>query len=256
MAPRFAAWWRGHTLGRATRSLGHPQLNRDTSMVKSRPQPVDTSGQPSPRPLRRRPPLPSARAGIGGLLVALAALGSWWTSSGANRQPTDRYLVASRALGPGHRIVADDLRTLSLPSDAAPAAHLFPDSDPPIGRVLAGPLQPGELLQRGVLASEQPPDALLTSIAIEPAWALAGSLRAGDVVDLLATFGDGLSATTTQVARSVPIVDIITKGGAGIGQESGQVLVVRFTDAADLLAAVNAARSGDLTVVRTDGQRQ
>jgi len=208
---------------------------------------------PAARRVRRRPTLPSSRAAIGGLLVAVAALGTWWAAAGRSAPPVT-YLVAAHSLGPGHRLTADDLRArpIALPPGAANQAYAA-SGDLPIGRVLAGPVAAGELLQHGTLAPAQQPASLLASIAVDPAWAVAGTIRAGDHVDLLATYGERDDARTTQVLRNGVVAEVDARSSGAIGQESGQVLTLRFRRPDDLLAAVTAARAGAITVVRTDG---
>src|SRR4051812_33396245 len=61
-----------------------------------------------PRPARR-PVLPSSRAVVGGLLVAVAMIAVYLGAAGAAHGPTAHAVVARHAVPIGHRLTADDL---------------------------------------------------------------------------------------------------------------------------------------------------
>jgi nucleoid-associated protein YgaU len=67
----------------------------------------------SPRTIRPRKGLPSSRAVTGGLLVALAAIGTWWAASDVGQGAGDRYVVADPEAEPDpgprqHRVQPGD----------------------------------------------------------------------------------------------------------------------------------------------------
>src|SRR3954452_11808754 len=64
---------------------------------------------PSGPTIRRRTPLPGGRAVIGGFLVALAATAVFAAYTRATTTPEQRFVVARRALAPGHHITRADL---------------------------------------------------------------------------------------------------------------------------------------------------
>ncbi|HEY4378497.1 MAG TPA: hypothetical protein VGM93_15125, partial [Acidimicrobiales bacterium] len=54
-----------------------------------------------PRSIRPRRGLPGSRAVVGGLLVAVAALGTFAVTTGAGRHAVPRYIVARRPITAG-----------------------------------------------------------------------------------------------------------------------------------------------------------
>ena len=86
---------------------------------------------------------------VGGLLVAVAAVGTWWAATGGGGDRAPRYVVAGRTVGPGEHLSADDLAltAVELPESLRRAA--FTDPDEVVGSVSMGPLAPGELVQAG-----------------------------------------------------------------------------------------------------------
>jgi Flp pilus assembly protein CpaB len=195
---------------------------------------------------------------VGGLLVALTAVGTWWAAADAGRQAPPRYVVAAAALGPGDRLAAGDVRL--APADHPPAleAHAFTSPDDVVGSVLLGPADPGELLQTGtVAAAPGAVGARELSFAVDRDRAVAGRLRAGDRIDVLATYGDGATSETVQVLSGVTVRRIDGSGGTtsgdALGAAAGQTVTVDVRDPAVVRRAVNASRAATLTVVRSTG---
>lgn len=212
--------------------------------------PTATSDDAPRREVRRRTGgIPSTRAVAGGGLVALAAVATWWLASDAGEPPPPRYLVAARALGPGHRLEAGDLRAVAIALPRSTASHAYRSDRAPVGRRLARAVAADELLARDVVRSPATPP-LLASIAVDPAWALDGQLGPGDRIDLLATVGEGPDASTVQVARGIAVSSVGGGSSASLGDTGSQVLTLAFTDPATLLASIDAARTGRVTIVR------
>lgn len=191
---------------------------------------------------------------VGGLLVAVAAVGTWWAAAGDGGDRAPRYVVAGRAVGPGEHLSADDLAltAVELPESLRRAA--FTDPDEVVGSVSMGPLAPGELVQAGSIgAGAGTPEGRELSFSVEAEWAVAGTIRPGDRIDLLATYGDGASAETGPVLEGAVVRRIAETGGDGIGETSRQTITVTVDDPADIAPTVNAARAGSLTVLRATG---
>lgn len=206
------------------------------------------------RTLRPRPGLPSSRAVVGGLLVALAAVGTWWAAAGAGASDGARYVVAARPLGPGEPIGADDVRlaTLDLPPSLRSAART--ELADVVGSVALGPVEAGELLQAGALApGVGHPTAREVSFAVETDWAVAGSLRVGDRIDVLATAEGTAEPTSTRVLTDATIRRLTSSGGDGLGESRTQTITVAVESADDAARLVTAARAATITVVRVTG---
>lgn len=191
---------------------------------------------------------------VGGLLVALAAIGTWWAAAGAGRSGGERYLVATRLVGPGERIEADDVRlaTLDLPDSLRSVA--FAEDSAVVGSVALGPLEPGELLQAGSIApAAGSPDTREVSFAVETDWAVAGSLRPGDRIDVFATYEGTGAPTSTRVLTNATVRRVGTTGGDGLGESRSQTITVAVDGSEPAEDLVTAARAATITVLRVTG---
>ena len=207
-----------------------------------------------PRPLERRSALPTGRAVVGGFLVALAALGTFAAYTSATSGPTTSYVVARRDLPIGTRLTADDLTTLprELPDVVARDA-VFAKEGPLVGATTVGPVRRGELVQAGdVVDKRSGPEALEVSFEIESSRALAGTLRPGERVDVLATFGAGGDTYTVTVVRQALVLDAARdRGGLAAGDTDVISLAVPTSDEA--MALTHAVNAGKVTLVRSTG---
>ena len=206
------------------------------------------------RMLRRRRGLPGSRAVVGGLLVTVALLATWWTATSAGRGPVARYVVAARSIAPGQRLQLADLTLapVDLPVTMRRGAFAAPSSL--VGRVTTSPLEAGDLVQASAV-SEAPGSARERELSFvaDADWAVGGTLRPGDRIDLLATYGTGQSSETTRVLAGIRVRRVARAGGDGIGPSRNQTLTVAIADDRSVKAAVNAARAGTITVVRSTG---
>ena len=107
---------------------------------------------PVARPaVRRRRSLPGRRAVVGGLLVAVAVVGTFAASSRAERTPADRVLVVRRPVTAGQHLKADDVRVeaATLPDDVV-AGSLREPADLTDAVALVA-LDAGEIVQRSAV---------------------------------------------------------------------------------------------------------
>ena len=83
-------------------------------MVMTRPDeglaPTDLHGASSGRVIARVPGIPGARAVVGGLLVALAGVGTFVSWQRASGPPDRSFAVADRDLAPGERVTDEAVR--------------------------------------------------------------------------------------------------------------------------------------------------
>lgn len=221
------------------------------------PSSSGTTGTSEPdRRVVPRASLPSGRAVLGGLLVALAALGTFLAYQGANGPPTTRYAVAVADLDPGTRLGADDIRLepLDLPPDLAAGA--FDDPAALDGAVTVAPVRAGELIQGSAVVppgageSAASPPAHEFSFAVDRTRAVNGSLNRGERIDLLATYGTGESARTHVVVRDALVVDIDNEASPTIGSAATITVTVALPSRDVVLEAAHAAQVAELTLVR------
>ena len=149
------------------------------------------------------------------------------------------------------------------PGDLEPAAVKLPDrllggyvltARALEGQALTRPLHAGELVPLGWLAPVGAgTGGRSITLPVEPEHAVGGDLRAGDRVDVLATFDAGdVRARTTVLARAVDVIGVVEAEGVSFGDDAivGVTLSVTPDEAARLAFA---ARTGEIDIARVDG---
>lgn len=200
-------------------------------------------------PLTRRP---TSRTIVGGLLVTAAALAAYLAATGANSAPQQTMVIANRAIAAGERLDASALATVHLSRNADLATHTFARTDALSGAVTLAPIAEGELVQRSAIAtSDSPEPAREFSFPVDRDRALNGELRAGERVDVLATYGSGTEATTMVLARDARVVRI-NEAKTGALSSAGKLIVTLALVSADqMLDTAHAAQVADITLVRS-----
>ena len=215
---------------------------------------ANTHGAPGGRALKRRSALPTGRAVVGGFLVALAALGIFAAYSSATAGPTTTYVVARRDIPIGTRLTANDLTSLPMElPDVVSREAAFAGEGPLVGATTVGPIRRGELVQAGdVVKKRSGAGELEVSFELESSRALAGTLRPGARVDVLATFGAGADTYTVTVVRQARVLETGTdRGGLADGDTDVISLAVPTSDEA--MALTHAVNAGKVTLVRSTG---
>jgi len=219
-------------------------------MVMTRPTEAfaatDSREAPPRRTVRRVPGVPGPRAVVGGLLVALAGVGTFVSWQQATGTPDHTYAVATRPLRPGEPVTADAVRFQPIDLPAGVAGSAFTSPADLEGRVLVAPVGDGELLQAGAVSDQGPPEpAAEVSIALARDLAVDGRLHAGDTVDVYATH-----ETTDVVARGVRVIAVSEAGGS-FADGTELTVTLALAEGVDGAAVVHAAREGQVTLVRT-----
>lgn len=210
----------------------------------------------SPRPVRVAKGLPNGRAVVGGLLIAVAGVGTFAAYSGATADHRVDYVVARSSLSVGERLSMSDLTTapMSLP---APMAKRWAFRNPAtlVGAVVVGPVSGGELVQASdVLAGPLAPGQSEVSFAISKADAVGGTLSPGDRVDVLATVGTGLQAKTESVLSDAPVIAQVADPSSLGANDTGTVTVtLGLSGGVQALALTQAVNSGTVMLVRVTG---
>ena len=208
------------------------------------------------RPLRRRRPLPGGRAVVGGFLVMAAAVGIFAAYTGATTGHGVSYVVARRSLSVGQRITAADLTTAPMVLSPTIGSELaFRDPGRLVGALVVGPVQGGELIQASsVVAGADAMGDRQLSFPIAAARAVNGTLKVGDQVDVLATYGSGADATTVAVVRRARVVarsdTSATLDPAGT---AGETITLGLASSVDSLAVAHAVDAGQVMLVRSTG---
>jgi Flp pilus assembly protein CpaB len=188
-----------------------------------------------------------ARRIVAGVLVALAAVAAFRPDPDHQRT---QVVVATRDLGPGAELTADDVRleTRSTPTvpDGSPS-----DVDSVVGATLAGPARRGEVLTdvrlvgRRLAESAAGPDARI--VPVHPAdAALIDLVRPGDVVDVVAAAEGSAQAGPHVVATDAIVVSVSAKPKAQSAGSDRVVLVA--LPAASATAVAGAALVATVTL--------
>jgi Flp pilus assembly protein CpaB len=193
--------------------------------------------------------LPSARAILGGLLITVAAVGTFATWRQTSATPDTAYVMARQPLEPGHRLTGDDLRLeqVALPGALADAA--FSDVEDVIGRVTLGPIGEGELLQSGQVSenAEAPDPHVEVSFTLPRDRAVDGRLRSGDRVDIFVTRDD----ITSPVLEGIQVVAVTDGGGSSLVSGTDVTITVGLEDVTRRVDLIHAVRAGEVTLVRS-----
>jgi Flp pilus assembly protein CpaB len=222
-------------------------------MVMTRP-PVEAPDAPAPaspaapqRRVERPRRLPGGRAVVGGLLVALAGVGTLVAWQQASGTPDRSYAVAARAVQPGETLGEADVRLVPVELPDGVAGGAFTDPAAVAGRVALGPIAEGELVQAGTLSDvgSGVPTAEV-SFALARDRVLDGRLGSGDLVDVFVTGDEG----TSVVAERVQVVTV-TDGGATLTSGAELTVTLALTEPAARGEVIQAVRSGEVTLVRS-----
>lgn len=223
------------------------------------PAPASRSpGSPAPsteRVVHPRRGLPGSRAVVGGLLVAVAALGTWWAASGAGEDRTHPVVVAARTIGPGEALDAEALASVALDVPPEVRDRAFTDPAELDGAIALGPVDIGEIIQHGAVAdaATEGSGGGEVSFTVETDWAVGGTLRTGDRIDVYATYDRADGPTSERVLTGAVIRRLSAPTDTGFGEIRDQTITVSVADDETMARTVSATRAGTVTVVRVTG---
>ncbi len=204
------------------------------------------------RSVQRRRGLPGSRAVVGGVLVAAAGVGLFSAATTAGRQPGHPYVVAGRALVAGTRLEPGDLSLARVELPPTLRARAFENPQVLAGATLLAPVGPGELIQvSAVIAGGITGASRELTFTVERGR-IGPTIRDGERIDLLVTYGGGDDAYTLVAGRDLAVVTV-DRTRVGVGETSPVFVTVAVADPAQEVALTHAAQVGKLTVVRTTG---
>lgn len=206
-----------------------------------------TENVPPARRVERRVGLPSGRAVIGGLLMALAAVGTFLAYAEATADDSVDVLIAARPLRIGDTLTAADVELVpvELPAEAR---GLFGDPDAAIGRQMVAAVDEGEFLHASATVDPVDGDEALEIAVSIPGNRAVSGLRAGERVDIFSTWGGDVTELIAVDAR------VLEFGGDSSVLLSGsdQVVVrLALADFSQVEAIVHAQAAGDITMIRS-----
>ena len=201
----------------------------------------------------RRFPAIDARVIGGVVLVAVSVVGGLRLTRGP--AAATRVYVAATDLDDGHTLAAGDLKVAEVRGDRNLIAGLARPGPggPPMGRTLRVGIREGSALSVDALGAGAAAGREIT-IPVTPEHALGGDVRAGDRVDILATFDKGTDAARTlTVSRGATVHGVLRSDGL-FGQHAGGITALTLDVEPDAAIAVAfAARNAELDVARAHG---
>lgn len=210
------------------------------------------NGHGAPRAVARRRALPGGRAVMGGFLVAASATGIFAAWSATSSGPTARYVVVTADVAPGERIEASDLALAGVDLPRSQRRVSFTDIGSIVGATALAPLVDGQLVQTSDVAKPVgAPERAQVSLRLEPGAAVGGELRAGDVVDVIATYTAGGEPVTSTISRGAQVVKVLRdeqRVGSG-----GSIVLVLAVRPDELEPIASASTAGHVTIARTTG---
>ena len=201
-----------------------------------------------PAALRRG--LPTRRAVLGGILLTVAAAGVLVSHRAAATPPRDRFVVATTELAAGQRVTAGDLGTVAVDLPRGVVAVPADQAEGLIGRVARTSveelalLRPGDLYEVGRFDATA---AVEVAVDLTPARALLGSVRVGDLVDVLSTDPD--ASGTRQIATGARITAVTDPEEGGIGADGSVRVRLGLADHETATAVVDAAIRSELSLI-------
>jgi len=227
-----------------------------TDPVGSTGTQFDSDATSPSRIIRPRRAWPGSRATVGGLLVALAAIGLFSAFQSASAGPETRYVVARADIAPGTILTAEHLGTqaMELPDSLGQRAFALGEEIDLLGAVSTQAISAGELVQVSDVRGGNGASAVAgfeVSFRVNADRAVDGSLRAGETIDIIATLGTGQSAPTQLVLPAILVLNVSRSDEPGLAGQQ-QVITVALDDRDHALAIAAAADKGQLTLVRTN----
>lgn len=203
-------------------------------------------------PEARRASAPSwlnARTMLGLFLFCAAVLGGQRLIESSSS--TTLVWAAARDLPQDATLTSQDLRPVEVRLPAEQLSQYVASSSALDGSILSRALLEGELIHSGWLVDTQTQgQGRSMTIPVAPEHAVGGDLRAGDRVDIYATFDPGdARARTTLLARDIEIVDVVTAGGFAI-EEEALVGVTVSVSPVEVTRLAFAIRTGEIDLVR------
>ena len=184
--------------------------------------------------------------------MALSLLAIYAGYARATADPQTLFVVARNHLTVGDVISRGDLAmvAMDLPGEIT-GSRAFTDADALVGATALGPIAKGELVQAGsVLRRDSANSGPQVSLALPSSRAVGGSLVAGELVDVLATYGTGVDAYTITVVRQARVVRVDETGGA-LSDGASLVVTLAVSSHDEARAVSHSAAAAEVSVVRS-----
>jgi Flp pilus assembly protein CpaB len=195
----------------------------------------------------------------GGFLVAVAAVIVFTAVIASSGRHSQQYVVAAEAMPTGSIIGPGDLSVAKMSLPAGAASDAFHQAGSLVGRTVAEPVRPGELVEQSMLVPVgTQPATRPVSVGVSPS-SLTG-LAAGDAVDVLVSEGTGSSASVSVVMRGAVLITAGNPASGGLsGSISGSIsgastsnVTLGVDTLSEVEAVVQAAQTGTVSLVAAE----
>jgi Flp pilus assembly protein CpaB len=132
-------------------------------------------------------------------LVCAAGVVAFASVLSGTKPPTRQYVIANRSIPAGSVIEASELSSEAISLPASISGNAFSAEESLVGRTLASPIQPGELIESSMLDPPAPP-VRPVSIPVNPDSLLG--LLPGEKVDVLAVPPPSVEGASSGTAAS------------------------------------------------------
>jgi len=204
-------------------------------------------GPPTARVIQPRRSLPGGRAALGGLLIAVAAVGVFVAYASASDEPSHHLVVASRDIDIGTVIEEGDLQLIRGDLPDATRRTTFSSVGAVVGHVALSSIRRGEILHAGALTADASTVGHEVALTLPREQVAVGHLQAGDLVDVLVTRDDA----TSMVAARATVVRLGDDGDRSLTSTRDLTIVIAVSSGEAVVDIVHALRTGEVTVVRS-----
>lgn len=214
---------------------------------------MSTADDPGRR-IPHRLALPTGRAIVGGLLVAVSGLGIFAAHRAATTDDQTNWLVVARPVNAGEAITVDDLALAPMDLADLTEARAVRDPDDVIGRIALVPLAAGDLVLSSTTAertAEATTAARRIGLALDAADALGGDLAVGDRVDVLSVPSSGSTTDPTSqvIVRGALVTAVGVDQDAAVGSVDHLQLNLDVPDEESARRVVDAHAAGGVTLI-------
>jgi Flp pilus assembly protein CpaB len=192
--------------------------------------------------------MPSGRALVGGLLVAVSTIGIFAAYRAASTPTVTNWLIINSEVEAGATIRSENLAFAPMDIHRETRERAFTDPEEVIGRVAVVHLHKGELVQQSTIARgvDSVSPARRVGISLDPADALGGAVKVGDRVDVLSVPDD---ASAEVIVRGALIDDLADTAAESVGSTRAFSLILVVPDEPAAVKILDAQTSGHITLI-------
>lgn len=213
--------------------------------------PTDSAGSTRRRIVPSRKRTPNGRSILGGLLVAVAALGFAIAADRASAPPSSTYVVATQPIAAGDTVTPQMLGLAPLDLVDLVAETAITNPDDVIGRVATRSMSKGHLVtQSDTSRADEEISTRTVSLELPTPDAAGGTTSSGDRVDIAVS--NGTIGSTEIIASNVLVVGTGDDENASLGSDANVTVRLRVADAESARHLIDAHRSGQVTLIATD----